>query len=490
MPDFRIQPNAFPIASYVDAAQRAAQMKQQARAQESESFISGMKAIGEVGESIHAQKQKVAQALALAKATGVDEKIARTMSPDQVLAIAKIQKGYEDQDAFIGGLRSLYNLPGSADSAKATSTTPTVAPSSFEGRSPEHQMGATLAHEVSGTPIPEPTINGGGLPPATTTQVPIQAPPVMGAAPVAEPQPTAPKKISPQVQKLLVKYAENHEPHNVYQYTPGKGLTSVGQKKKGEQVITSQSGVGTSWANATPEQQALAIARYEGRLRSGDIGFRERSLISSLAEQYPTLYGLPKFNAYAADTNAAMARYSTSGKMGQNALSLNTALGHLSDAYDSYQAIGNTNQKWLNTPINVLKKETNDPEVVALGLNLNALQGELANVFKNTGATDQEIAHWRDYLNTNLTPSQYVGAAEKIDGLLRSRLNAMEYQRAGARGSGGAPLISPHGKDISQKMEQLKTNKPDTGPLPGFSAENERRLQMLLEKKKNGTIKS
>lgn len=447
MPDFRMQ-NNFPVADVINAAQRKGQLENETTLKQSQMLNDSLTAIGGVAKSLHDQKQRVAQALALGKLTGVDPELARTMEPSQVLEAAKLKKGYEDQDAFLDIMRKAYGLP----KPTAQPATSGAQPASFPDASPSsaHQAGAILASQVSGTPIPDPTMNGGGLTPATTGSmaVPIQAPPIQAAATV-EP---APRQISPAVQKMIMRMAEANKPEGVFQYTPGKGLVQVGTKKKGDQIITSQSGAGTDWASATPQEQALAKARYEGRVRSGDIGFRERSKISALAEEYANINGLPKFSAFSADTNAAMAKFSTSGKMGQNALSLNTALGHLSSAYDSYQAIGNTDQKWLNTPINKLKKETNDPNVIALGINLNALQGELANVFKNTGATDQEISHWRDYLNTDLTPQQFIGAAGKIDELLRSRQDAMEYQRDGAGGGTGAPLLSPHGKEISTRL--------------------------------------
>lgn len=247
-------------------------------------------------------------------------------------------------------------------------------------------------------------------------------------------------------------------------------------------VHQSPSTANTTWDTATDSQKSLAKAVYEGRVRPSDIGFKERGKMVMLANDYAGQSGLPPFKAYAGDINAAMGKYATTGKMGQNALSLNTALGHASSAYDSYQALGNTNQAWLNTPINKLRKETKDPNVVALGINLNALQGELANVFKNSGATDQEISHWHDYLNEDLTPDQYVGALGKIDELLRSRIDALDYQRSQAGGGAGGSLLSPHAKEISTTLGNLKQSQP--GAQTGtWTPDKEQRYQELLDKR-------
>lgn len=67
MPDFRLQPNSFPIASVIDAAQRNNQLQEQARQAGNQSLIAGLQSIGQVGQSLFDQKVRVAQALAGAK---------------------------------------------------------------------------------------------------------------------------------------------------------------------------------------------------------------------------------------------------------------------------------------------------------------------------------------------------------------------------------------------------------------------------------------
>jgi hypothetical protein len=209
---------------------------------------------------------------------------------------------------------------------------------------------------------------------------------------------------------------------------------------------------GVSWDTASPQEQALAQARYEGRVRSSDLGFRDRGRINALANEYASRNNLSPFVAYNADTNATMGKYATSGKLGQNALSLNTALGHADSVYAAYQDVKNTNINWINQPINALKKNTNDKSVIALGVKLNAFRGEMANVFKANGATDQEVESWKQQFNDSLTPDQAIAAMGSADELLRSRLNALEYQRAQAGGGNGQPLISPHAQEISNRL--------------------------------------
>lgn len=381
MPDYNFKPS-FPISSVVDAAQRKAQIEQQSQQMGNQQLAQGLQAVGQIGQSLFEQKQKVAQALALGKMLAGD-------TPPSTSAVGSI-----------GGNQIIP--------AQTAEGAPNAAPMPNDGRPSPKAMSIANA--------------------------------VMGSDPKALLGHLFPQQV------------------NVATIDPTTGeMVNQGTTQKGSIVKTLplQRQLGTdkfSWDTATPQQQELGKALYEGRIRPSDVGFRDRGKIVMLANEYGQNAGLPAFKAYQGELNANMGKASTTGKIGQNATSLNTALGHASDALGSYEAIGNTNQAWLNKPINWLKENTNDPNVIALGINLNALQGELANTFKNSGATDQEIHSWSKYLNENLTPAQFYGALGKIDALLKSRLGALEYQRGSVAGGGTGSLISPHAQEISNKL--------------------------------------
>lgn len=476
-----MQPN-FPVATIIDAAGRNAQLQEQAREAGNKSLLEGLQAIGQVGQSLYDQKKRVAQSLALGRKYGLDDATSRVLDQDQILKMAAIDKGFINADLFGDMLRVQAGLPpknsGTPTTPATPSTPPTPTPASTTPGTPASP--AMLTSDVQPSPVataPSPA----PLMPSATGQMPV---------PIPAPPPGMPRQLNPAEQKLLqhtVDVMNKNRPIPVSSDTDALAKGSIDPRTK--IISTNRNSMdNVSWETASSQQRSLAKAMYEGRVRPSDIGFRERGKITLLANEYATENGLPPFRAYAADVNATMGKYSTSGKMGQNALSLNTALGHAASAFDSYKAIGNTNVAWLNTPINKLKQGTNDPNVIALGINLNALQGELANIFKNSGATDQEISHWRDYLNDSLTPDQYVGALGKIDELLRSRLDAMDYQRAGAGGGNGQSLISPHAQEISDQLKTPGSNPTQTNPAWGDA--QEQRLQMLLHKKAQGTLKS
>ncbi len=221
-----------------------------------------------------------------------------------------------------------------------------------------------------------------------------------------------------------------------------------------------------SWEKATPDEQKLAIALYNGDVRPYDLGYRERSKAVALANQYADRNGKDPYRSFGGDVKAGTAKAFSTGKPGMNVLSLNTALGHANSALEAYQGVKNTDQRFLNIPLNKARSMTNDPNIVKLGVTLNALQGELATVFKGTGGTDQEIAKWQQYLSQDLTPDQAVGAVQQVNDLLNSRLSALEQMRSQgtSKRPGTGPLLSPHAKELSTKFEKLGQG---VGPKPG-----------------------
>lgn len=220
----------------------------------------------------------------------------------------------------------------------------------------------------------------------------------------------------------------------------------------------------TTWESASDQDRNTAKGLYEGRIRAYDLGPRDRGVGVKLANEYALMNKLPPYKSYAGNVAGETAKGFATGKLGMNTLALNTALGHVDSAYKAYQNVANTNTAWVNVPINKLKKSTNDPSIVKLGLTLNALRGELASVFKGSSGTDQDAAAWRDYLTENLTPEQINGAIPQIDELLRSRLSALNYQRSsGMTGRGETPLLSPHGAEISKKFGEKPKKSTNSG---------------------------
>jgi hypothetical protein len=112
--------------------------------------------------------------------------------------------------------------------------------------------------------------------------------------------------------------------------------------------------------------------------------------------------------------------------------------------------------------------ETGSPEVRKFKTAAVALENELATVFKQTGATDQEIKAWRENISTADSPEQLTGFIDQAWDLLTSRLAAL---RATYDQGMGKPyefmIIEPRNRDLLLKMG-FKPDEAD--PVPGRSA--------------------
>lgn len=162
MPDFNFNAGSFPIASVIDAAQRKAQLEQQAKIQNATLFDQGLTQIGQVGQSLVDKRMKVAQALALGKQFDIPDAIAKGMDPSQILQVGAIKKGNIDMNMLMTMLHPGFT-PNVASGGTQTSSSVSTLPTQGNG--------AMLTSNTTSTPIPETDQN--------TTPVPIQAPPAM-----------------------------------------------------------------------------------------------------------------------------------------------------------------------------------------------------------------------------------------------------------------------------------------------------------------------
>jgi hypothetical protein len=118
----------------------------------------------------------------------------------------------------------------------------------------------------------------------------------------------------------------------------------------------------------------------------------------------------------------------TTGKSAQNIRSLNTAIGHLDTLAKNADKLGNYDTRIFNTIGNYISKEVGNPKVTQFNTALTAVENELASVFKNTGATDQEIKAWRDNINSSQSPIQLKKNIDTAVELLGSRLDVLNNQ--------------------------------------------------------------
>lgn len=188
-----------------------------------------------------------------------------------------------------------------------------------------------------------------------------------------------------------------------------------------------------------------------------------RGQIVALASQYDPSYSESNYA-----NRQALVKNFTSGKYSQNINALNTAVGHIADLTDNYAGLGNTGFTPYNTAKNELSSIFGSGQPGKAGLNIAAATGELASVFKSSGATDQEI-NSLGVLDRNSSPEQVKAYQEAASQLLASRLSALEETYT--QGMGKAPekgFLSTSATNALLKLQQsgLDIKVPELARAP------------------------
>jgi hypothetical protein len=142
-----------------------------------------------------------------------------------------------------------------------------------------------------------------------------------------------------------------------------------------------------------------------------------------MAKQYDASYDETQY-----PTRQAIRKDITSGNKSKAILSANTLVGHLKSLQDVADQLDNSSIPAYNTVANWAISNTGDPRVVKFNLAKTAVVNELANVFKQSGATDQEARQWEQEINSSQSPEQIKQSVGTAISLLGSRLNAMSEQ--------------------------------------------------------------
>lgn len=166
------------------------------------------------------------------------------------------------------------------------------------------------------------------------------------------------------------------------------------------------------------------IANYELALPSGYARSKPywQKIIKAVSAYDPT------FDETQYATKLALKKDFNSGKSANNIRSLNTAIGHIKSLEESAKALNNSGAKVWNAIANFGLEQTGDPRVTVFNTNANAVESELAALFKGMGATDQEIKAWREQVSTSKSPEQLQGFVKSALDLAFSRLGALQGQ--------------------------------------------------------------
>lgn len=149
----------------------------------------------------------------------------------------------------------------------------------------------------------------------------------------------------------------------------------------------------------------------------------------------------------------------SSGKRSTNRLAGNTLIKHMGSLESTLQDVPSSGVALIEKGQRLAAKQL--PGIFPKQANamteedsaLNAVAGELSNVFKQTGGTDVEISHWLDAYDKNSPRELKQAYIKKGVELLQGRISAMgnEYEQTMGRPYKG-DLLSPEAKTISERM--------------------------------------
>lgn len=256
-------------------------------------------------------------------------------------------------------------------------------------------------------------------------------------------------------ENFQIRLAEaNHPNPNVSPFVSGApGMGGHG--------VTPPHGVDPSvWAEKTADMTPDAASKlaqvleYKAALPTGNALARpEWSAILGRARQVD-----PTFDA---KNYAARQAYLTQYEKSNVPVALDTVMQHLGSLDTAAQGLHNTGLKpWNWLMQGAANMTTGNPALQKFEGAANAVEGELSNVFKATGATDQEIKSWRSQLSSSATPEEFQAKLGELVDLIKGRMNAVTSRYQTVMGREPANPLSESSQQIWQQFQNRGTGLP------------------------------
>jgi hypothetical protein len=195
------------------------------------------------------------------------------------------------------------------------------------------------------------------------------------------------------------------------------------------------------WVNQTKTQPGVARAAAFGAFRPvqyvDDAGNSHYMFSGQAVAQGANINSPQSMNFR---TAVGMSKFMTSGKGGQTITAYNTANDHLELLGKAFDALQNGDVQALNQMNNAFKQQFGSSAPTNVDAVKAMLAGELGNVAKVTGATDQEIKEQKDNINRASSPDQIKGFIDTNHDLMDQK--AYELFQQYQRGEQGRPAFN------------------------------------------------
>lgn len=176
----------------------------------------------------------------------------------------------------------------------------------------------------------------------------------------------------------------------------------------------------------------------------------EREKLITMASQVDPTYDQSTF----ASKNAIMKSYQGGGKGAQTVNALNTAINHLYLLSQNAKDLGNTNFPAVNSIKNTIQTQLGGNKATNFTQTANAVASEMANVMKQSGATDSEISAFKQGFNPNMSPEQMQGVINEMIQLMAGRLQALQGQYENGMGKpSNYSFITPESQRILNTLQ-------------------------------------
>ena len=234
-----------------------------------------------------------------------------------------------------------------------------------------------------------------------------------------------------------------------------EATTKLTESKTGTQGMVANPNPGltgeAAMANYTPEIQKLAKKMVAAEIPyPSSFALRDpqwKAVVQAATDLDPT------WNASQHKIREQTRKSFTSGLDAKNITSINTLVGHLDSLNESAKGLDNKSIQAYNTVGNWVSAATGNPKVAKFNMDLGAVESELAAVFKQTGATDQEIKAWSGRINASQSPEQLKSVIHEAVELMGSRLSALKSKYdAGMGPFGQLQILSPKSRQTLEKL--------------------------------------
>jgi hypothetical protein len=209
----------------------------------------------------------------------------------------------------------------------------------------------------------------------------------------------------------------------------------------------------------SPDAQAKiqGLLNYQIPLPAGNALARpEWATVLSRALQIDPTFDVKRYG----ERQAYLKDYA-SGQTGRAITSLDTVMHHLDSFNNSATALHNTGLPIYNAFANWMRESTiGFPEKKQFDNDAGAVEGELANVFKATGATDQEIHAWRSRLSSSETPEEFKANVASLVDLINGRMSAVGNRYKSVMGHDAPDFLSPESRAIFNRFSQGGGSQP------------------------------